>query len=132
MTSEALLQMLQKEFTEFSNRPWPEPIPEWFLKDFPKVIMELNQGHPDCRYRAEHLQKIISKNHTSELAFDEVGFIANVFLNVEAKYVHPDIQVFVARRAAVEAIRDKWNTMQAAEQKRLKTKEQNIHKLTRV
>lgn len=125
MTKEQLDTVLQNDWNEFSKKPFPGILPDWFVPKFTNVVMEVKQNA--LKYRADQLHSILTKQ-PNELSIDEVGMMINALLDVEPFRLDKDIHRFIQMRIALDSIRQQVNKMQGTEVERLKRKEAALSK----
>jgi len=119
MDEKSIRDSIQDEMNQFNLKPFPGILPEWFLTNFERAVMEMPQL--DAPYRGETIRDIIGKK-VNELNFFEVGLACNIWLSVSPKFVDSKIEKYLAKKIALEGIRTQWNRLNNAEMERLQRK----------
>lgn len=122
MTEQEVKDIIAKDMQAINNAPFPEPLPEWVLKGFDKIIMEMPQNTNP--YFAETLESILEKTDPNELTFYEGGFVLNVLNSVAPKFIAKDIKTFIQRKRVVGRITYRYNAFLKKEENKLESKKQ--------
>jgi hypothetical protein len=124
MTEQDVKEIIAKDMQAMNEAPFPEPLPEWLLSNFDKIIMEMPQSANP--YFAETLESILSKKNPNDLTFYEGGFVLNVINSVAPKFVAKDIKTFIHRKRMIGRIMYRYNVNLKKEENKLAAKEQTL------
>lgn len=119
MDANMIQSQIQKEMANFLAKKFSGILPDWFLDNFEKYVLELPQS--EVPYRAQIVEEIIGKN-INDLTNNEVGLITNIALAVPPKLISSNIKKYLAKKIVLEGIRTEWNKMNETEMERLRKK----------
>jgi hypothetical protein len=122
MTEQDVKEIIAKDMQAINAAPFPDPLPEWLLNNFDKIIMEMPQS--DNPYFAETLESILSKKNPNDLTVYEGGFVLNVLNSVAPKFIAKDIKTFINRKRQIGRIMYKYNVNLKKEENKLAAKEE--------
>lgn len=112
MTEQEVNQQIARKVQAFNDQIFPEPLPDWLLDNFEKLIMETPQK--DVRYFADTVRKILAKK-PNELTIYEAGFVMDVWNGVKPKLVAKNITQFLDRKGILGNAMQRYNTFLAKE-----------------
>jgi hypothetical protein len=107
MNADEIQAKIQKEYNDFLNEPYAGHLPDWFLKKFPDVVMNMPQSI--VPHRAETLEKIMNRERTSDLTYFEVGIMVNMYVAVPPRAINSNLKKFIAEKRVLEIILVEWN-----------------------
>lgn len=123
MTEQDVKKIIANDMELMNAAPFPEPLPDWILDNFEKIVMETPQK--DCGYFANTIRKILNKK-PSELTFYEGGFVLNLLTNTTPKFVAKNLSTFLDRKGVIERIMYRYNLSLKTEEKKLELKERKL------
>lgn len=126
MTEQEINQQIAADIKAMNEAPFPEPLPDWLLDNFDKIIMEVPQK--DVPYFAETVRCVLAKR-PNELTFYEGGFVLNVWTAVAPKYLSKNINTFLDRKGIAQRIMYRYNQQLEREQGKLDRKKASLMKL---
>lgn len=123
MTEQEVKEIIAKDMQAINAAPFPEPLPDWLLDNFEKIIMETPQK--DCPYFAETVIKILAKS-PNDLTVYEGGFVLNLLTATAPKNVANKIGLFLDRKGIIERIMHRYNANMQNEERKLAAKERKL------
>lgn len=123
MTEQEVKEIIAKDMQAINAAPFPEPLPDWLLDNFEKIIMETPQK--DCPYFADTVRKILAKS-PNDLTVYEGGFVLNLLTATTPKNVANKIGLFLDRKGIIERIMHRYNANMQNEERKLAAKERKL------
>lgn len=128
MTEQEVKEIIAKDMQAINAAPFPEPLPDWLLDNFEKIIMETPQK--DCPYFADTVRKILAKE-PNDLTVYEGGFVLNLLTATTPKNVSNKIGLFLDRKGIIERIMHRYNANMQNEERKLAAKERKLSEALR-
>ena len=128
MTEQEVKEIIAKDMQAINDAPFPEPLPDWLLDGFGKIIMETPQK--DCPYFADTIRKILAKK-PNDLTVYEGGFVLNLLTATTPKNVAKNLNQFLDRKGQIERIMYRFNTNMKREERKLEIKESTLLRASR-
>lgn len=128
MTEQEVKEIIAKDMQAINDAPFPEPLPDWLLDGFEKIVMETPQK--DCPYFADTIRKIMAKK-SNDLTVYEGGFVLNLLTSTTPKNIAKNINQFLDRKGQIERIMFRYNANMKKEERKLEVKQNTLTKASR-
>lgn len=126
MTEQEVMQIITKDTQAINDAPFPEPLPDWLLDNFKKVIMGTPQNH--CRYFADTVRKIASKK-PNQLTVYEGGFVINLLVDTTPENISKNFDDFLNKKGILELTIKRYDSFMKHEERKLEAKKANLLKM---
>lgn len=126
MTEQEVMQTIARDMEAFNKEPFPEPLPDWLLDNFEKIIMETPQK--DVPYFADTVRKILAKK-PNDLTIYEGGFVINLLVATAPKNVAKNIDSFLNKKGLLELIIKRYDSFMKQAERKFEAKKANLMKM---
>lgn len=122
-TEKEINEIIARDIQAMNDAEFPEPLPDWILDNFEKIIMETPQK--DCPYFADTIRKILHKTPNT-LTFYEGGFVLNLLTATTPKLVAKNLTTFLNRKGQIEHIMYRYNQFLRQSEKKIEAKKNQM------